>query len=294
MEVAIHIIIGLGAAIMVFNIVRYVIFAKSTNDTITSKNKGLKIRLILGGILLTFFLIGYMVVEIWLKPALLTAFILFFGSLFVTVMQTISSKLSRVAKERSFEISNLLIGIIDARDPNLKGHSSNVMQLAELFYKYLPRDKKKDIKPIDLEYAALLHDIGKLGVPESILNKPGKLNEEEWAIMKKHPQIGVTFLEPIESFETISEWILYHHERIDGKGYYGKTADEIPFVSKLLAVCDTYSALTMKRSYKEPKTYKEATKIIKEVSGTQLDPELVDIFLSIPVEEVEACNPEIK
>ena len=147
--------------------------------------------------------------------------------------------------------------------------------------------KKKQIKQIDLEYAALLHDIGKLGVPEVILNKPGKLDDEEWELMKKHPQIGVKFLKPIESFNKVSPWILYHHERIDGKGYYGMAKEDIPFVSKLLAICDTYSALTMRRSYKNPKTHEEAIEIIKSVAGTQLDKELVEIFLTIPKEELE-------
>ena len=110
--------------------------------------------------------------------------------------------------------------------------------------------------------------------------------------MKNHPKIGVKFLEPIESFEKVSPWILYHHERVDGKGYYGKYADEVPFVSKMLAICDTYSAITMRRSYKEPRTHEEAIKIIREVAGTQLDSELVDIFVNIPKEELEKCIPE--
>lgn len=292
MEIAIHILIWSGALIMLSNIVRYIFFAQSMNDTVTSKNKKARFWLTVGLVLIVFFQIGYIVVGAVLKPALLTAFILFFGSIFVAVMITISSRLNRLAKRRSFQITQLLVDIVDARDPNLNGHSSHVKALAGLFYEHLPRDKKEQIKPMDLEYASLLHDIGKLGVPESILNKPGKLTDEEWEIMKKHPKIGVKFLEPIESFDKISPWILYHHERVDGKGYYGKNSEEIPMVSKLLAICDTYSALTMRRSYKNPRTHEEAIEIIKSVKGTQLDPELVDIFLTIPKEELEKCIPE--
>ena len=292
MQVAIHILVWVGAAIMVSNIIRYIIFARSMNDTITSKNRLLGVWLTIGLVLIIFFLIGYVVVGAVLNPALLTAFILFFGSIFVAVIITLLDILNKIAKRRSFQITQLLVDVVDARDPNLNGHSSHVKSLAVLFFSYLPRDMKKHIKPLDIEYAALLHDIGKLGVPESILNKPGKLTDEEWEIMKKHPKIGVKFLEPIESFERISQWILYHHERADGKGYYGKNPQEIPLISKLLSICDTYSALTMRRSYKEPKTHEEAIQIIKDVKGTQLDAELVDIFLTIPKEELEECTPE--
>ena len=277
---------------MVFNIVRYIIFAQSMNDTVTAKNKTVAIWLTIGLVLLIFFLVGYIVVGVFLDPALITAFILFFGSIFVAVILTISSKLNRIAKEGSFKITKLLIDVVDARDPNLNGHSSHVKNLAVLFYKHLPREYKKNIKEIDLEYAALLHDIGKLGVPEAILNKPDTLDDAEWEIMKKHPQIAVNFLEPLQSFDRIKPWILYHHERVDGKGYFGKSQEETPLVSRVLAICDTYSALTMRRSYKEPKSHEQAIEIIKSVSGTQLDSELVDIFLTIPKEELISCIPE--
>ena len=111
--------------------------------------------------------------------------------------------------------------------------------------------------------------------------------------MKKHPSIGVKFLKPLKSFDSISDWILFHHERVDGLGYYLKKAEETPLAAKMLAIADTYSAITMRRSYKAPRTHEDAIKIIKEVRGTQLDPELVDIFLTIPKEELEQCIPEI-
>lgn len=281
-----------GALIMVSNIVRYIVFARKMNDAITSKNKRVGVWITIGLILLVFFLIGYIVIGIWLEPLLLTAFILFFGSIFVAVILTITMNLVNTAKKRSFEITQLLVDVVDARDPNLNGHSSHVKALAMLLYEHLPYDKKKQIKPMDLEYAALLHDIGKLGVPESILNKPAKLTPEEWELMKKHPSIGVKFLQPIESFENISPWIMYHHEKVDGTGYYGKKAEEIPMVAKLLAICDTYSAITMRRSYKAPRSHEEAIAIIKDVKGSQLDPELVDIFIAIPKEQLVNCIPD--
>ena len=148
------------------------------------------------------------------------------------------------------------------------------------------------INPVSLEFAALLHDIGKLGVPEAILNKPSKLDDEEWKIMKEHPKFGVKILEPISSFNQISNWILYHHERIDGKGYYGLKENEIPLAAKILAIADTYSAITMRRSYKEPRTHEDAMEIIKSVAGSQLDKSLVDIFKTISKEDLQKCIPE--
>ena len=110
--------------------------------------------------------------------------------------------------------------------------------------------------------------------------------------MRTHPQVGVKLLKPLKSFDSITNWVLYHHERIDGNGYYKKNEGEIPLEAKLLAIADTYSAITMRRSYKTPRTHEDAVRILKEVAGTQLDKELVDIFLSIPKEELEKCMPE--
>ena len=111
--------------------------------------------------------------------------------------------------------------------------------------------------------------------------------------MKKHPSIGVQILEPLSSFKHIMPWIMYHHERIDGKGYYGLKGDEIPLASRIIAVADTYSAITMRRSYKAPHTHEEAIKMMKEAAGTQLDEELVEIFAQIPKEKVMKCTAKI-
>jgi len=161
-----------------------------------------------------------------------------------------------------------------------------------LLYRYLPKHLKKDLNPVSLEYAALLHDVGKLGVSEAILNKPTRLDPEEWEVIVSHPSVGVQLLEPLRSFDEIDDWILYHHERIDGKGYYKLKAEQIPLAARILAVADTYSAIRMRRSYKEPKTHEQAIEAMKEVAGKQLDPGLLDIFISIPKEEVDACYPE--
>jgi HD-GYP domain-containing protein (c-di-GMP phosphodiesterase class II) len=98
---------------------------------------------------------------------------------------------------------------------------------------------------------------------------------------------------PIKSFETIIPWIKYHHERIDGGGYYGLKGKEIPIEARIICVADSYSAITMKRAYKDAKTYEDGVAILRDCAGTQFDTQIVDIFLSIPQKEVEACVPKI-
>ena len=139
---------------------------------------------------------------------------------------------------------------------------------------------------------ALMHDVGKLGVPESILNKPAQLDPDEWVVMKRHPKVGVKILQPLQTFGHIMSWILYHHERIDGHGYYSCPGDKIPLPARIISIADTYSAITMRRSYKAPKTHEDALQIIKDVAGTQLDAELVKYFLTIPKERLIQCIPE--
>ena len=285
-------LIILGALIMVGNIVAYFFFAKNMHDIIFSGKKRDEALLVIGIVLLIFFLIGYILVGVFADRYIVTSLILFFGSIYVSVMLLITSKLVSSSKKKSIEIASVLIGVIDARDPNLNGHSHCVKNVAMLLYSKLPLPVRMSINPVSLEFAALLHDVGKLGVPESILNKPDKLDDEEWKIMKEHPRFGVKILEPISSFDQISSWILYHHERLDGKGYYGLKESEIPLAAKILAIADTYSAITMRRSYKEPRTHEDAMQIIKDVAGTQLDKTLVDIFVTIPKNDLQNCIPE--
>ena len=197
-------------------------------------------------------------------------------------------------KSKTKEIAESLIGMIEARDTNLDGHSIHVMEIAMLIYDYLPYKYKKTIQCESLRYAALFLDVGKLGIPSKVLNKPGKLESGEWDIVKKHTDIGVQVLKHIHSFDNISDWILYHHERIDGNGYYGLKGDEIPLASRIIAVADTYSAIVMVRSYKPSRSYDDAIGSLKIAAGSQLDKELVKIFCSIPREKVEGCTRNVK
>ena len=292
MELFILVVIILGAALMVFNIVRYINFMHTSRDVLSSGRRRDRIWQLTALILLIFFLIGYLFVGFVSGADLMTALILFFGSIFVFMVETLMFHLMETVKQRSIDIAEVLIGVIDARDPNLNGHSRYVQELTMLFYQYLPWQLKREINPVSLEYAALMHDVGKLGVPEAILNKPAKLDDEEWKVMRSHPEIGLNILKPLHTFDEVADWIKYHHERMDGKGYYGVQGEDIPIPARIIAIADTYSAITMRRSYKAPKTHEEAVAILREVAGTQLDKDLVDIFLTIPKEKLQACIPE--
>lgn len=288
----VRVMIVLGSIIMVGNIAAYIRFIRNSTDIMLSGKHKEPLWEKLGLVLLIFFLIGYLGVAFWGKPDLLMAGILFFGAVFVSLVLILMYYLVDTLKDRSLELTETLIGVIDARDSNLNGHSRNVQMLCMCLYKHLPSGMKHNINPVNFEYAALLHDVGKLGVPESILNKPGKLDAAEWDIMREHPKIAMNLLKSLPSFDEIKDWILYHHERIDGNGYYRVPESNIPLAAKLIAVCDTYSAITMRRSYKDKKTHEEAINIIKDVAGTQLDPDIVSIFVTIPKAELEACTPE--
>ena len=281
-----------GALLMQWNIIRYAFFLSGMSDVISAGDRKSTILRALGLVLLIFFLLGYLFTAIFGHPDFMMGGILFGGSVFVAIVLNIMFNLTDVVKNRTLEISEMLIGMIEARDPNLSGHSLYVRNLTMLLYKHLPFSLRAKINPVSIEYAALMHDLGKLAVPEAILNKPASLDEEEWKVMKNHPYAGVKMLMPIKTFEVIMPWIKYHHERIDGKGYYGLKAKEIPLEARIICVADSYSAITMRRAYKEAKTYDEAIAILKDCAGTQFDTQLVDIFVSIPRGEVEACVPK--
>lgn len=291
MDFLITFLILVGVIIMVTNIARFGAFLRDSMDVLTGKHGKTLFWVNLAFLLLIFFLIGYACIWFFSSPDLLVANILFGGSVFVAIVITMIETLMTTVKQRSLDVAEVLIDGIEARDPNLNGHSRYVQNLVMCMWKYLPQDKKENIPSVSLEYAALLHDVGKLGVPESVLNKPGKLDDNEWAKMKEHPAIGKRILRKLHSFDDITSWIECHHERIDGKGYYGVQEVDIPYAAKIIAVADTYSAITMKRSYKDARSYEDAVKILNEVKGTQLDESLVDIFCKIPKTEIEACVP---
>lgn len=135
----------------------------------------------------------------------------------------------------------------------------------------------------DIVRGALLHDIGKIGVKDSILLKPGKLTQEEIEEVKKHPVIGRNILRGIDYFARAIEVVLYHHKHFNGKGYpLGLSGDKIPISARIFAVVDAFDAMTTDRPYRKKMSIKDAIKEIKRCAGSQFDPKVVKAFLSIP------------
>jgi HD-GYP domain-containing protein (c-di-GMP phosphodiesterase class II) len=172
-----------------------------------------------------------------------------------------------------------LVFTIEAKDIYTRGHSERVNRYAMLMAERLQLDEaEKNI----LNWASILHDIGKIGIPESILNKPGRLNEEEFDVIKRHPKKGHKILEPLEQLASCLPSILHHHERLDGKGYpHGLKGEEIPFLARIIAVADTFDAITSNRAYRSAKAAEKALAIVEEVAGTQLDPVVVEAFKEV-------------
>ncbi|MBO6215868.1 MAG: HD domain-containing protein, partial [Lachnospiraceae bacterium] len=115
-----------------------------------------------------------------------------------------------------------------------------------------------------------------------------------WQLIKMHPQIAVNILKPIKNFDEVANWIKYHHERMDGNGYNGLKGEDIPLASRIIALADTYSAITMTRPYRPTLNYEDALSELRLVTGSQLDPFLVEIFCSIPRNKVLSCMEDVE
>ena len=174
---------------------------------------------------------------------------------------------------------------IDAKDPYTAYHSSNVANYAKKIAKEMGLSNKE----IDSIYlAGLIHDIGKIGMPDSILQKEGRLTEEEYTIMKKHPEEGYKIIKDIHRLQElgITDMVLYHHERPDGKGYpRGLSGVEIPLGARILGVADAYDAMTTNRSYRQKLAIETATNEITRNIGTQFDPIAANALFKILILE---------
>ena len=181
---------------------------------------------------------------------------------------------------RIFEIASSLAAAIDAKDPYTKNHSTCVSRYSETLARAINLPEK-EIERIRL--GALLHDVGKIGIPETVLQKDGPLSDDEWKIMKQHPTIGAEkVLMPNASLRDLIPIVKYHHERIDGKGYpEGLSNGDIPLAAKIVAIADTYHALTSDRPYRKGMSIEKAVSILEEGAGTQWDADLVRTFIGI-------------
>lgn len=168
---------------------------------------------------------------------------------------------------------------LDAKDEYTHGHSLRVTLYSMALAKKL--DLSDNLLE-EIETTGLLHDIGKIAIPEKILLKPGKLTDEEFEIIKKHPELGEHLINGIGKLKLISNWLKYHHERYDGKGYpEGLIGEQIPISSRIIAIADTYDAMTSTRAYRPALSHEAAIEEVKRCAGTQFDPKLAEIFISI-------------
>jgi putative nucleotidyltransferase with HDIG domain len=183
--------------------------------------------------------------------------------------------------EMNFESVYSLVQAIEMRDPYTRGHSLQVAKLASAIAEAIGFTGR-DLELV--KFAGLLHDVGKIAVPESILQKPSFLSGDEWKVIQLHPKQSVMIIDPIKGLRQIRDWILYHHERWDGRGYPKNIkGDRIPIQSRILSVCDTYSAMTEDRPYRKRLSDQEARNEISKVRGSQLDPTVANIFLDLGV-----------
>ncbi|MEO5952609.1 MAG: HD domain-containing phosphohydrolase [Chloroflexia bacterium] len=177
-----------------------------------------------------------------------------------------------------------LTGLLDARDTATRGHSDRVVALTMRLIQELGIIDPNRIRSMQL--GALLHDVGKIGVPDAILRKQGPLDGDDWNQMRAHPEIGFRLLKHIEFLKDALPIVRYHHERYDGTGYpYGLEKRQIPIEARIFAVSDAFDAIISERPYKKARTYEQAVEIFKNDGGHFFDPEIVEAFLRVPKED---------
>jgi HD-GYP domain-containing protein (c-di-GMP phosphodiesterase class II) len=188
-----------------------------------------------------------------------------------------NARLYQELEEMFFQTAESLADAIEKRDPYTGGHTQRVTTYSLSTAKYLP------LKPAELKWlkiSAVLHDIGKIGIDDQILRKPDRLNPEEFNEIKRHANMGAEIINHIKQLKNIIPGIKYHHEKLDGTGYpEGLKAEKIPIIAKIVAVADTFDAMTTDRSYRKGMSKELAVKELKKCSGTQLDQNVVEAFI---------------
>lgn len=195
-------------------------------------------------------------------------------------------RLEERVSEKTTELRETFVGAIsslaealDAKDPYTNGHSKRVALICEVIAGAMKLDEKKTER---IRLASALHDLGKIGVPEAILNKAGKLTDEEFGIVKTHSVRGERIIEPFVKDKGIREIVRHHHERYSGGGYPdGIIGPDIPVGARIMAIADAYDAMTSDRSYRKAMSPKMAESELAACSGKQFDPEIVEIFLQV-------------
>ena len=182
-------------------------------------------------------------------------------------------------RQLNFNTIKALALAVDAKDPYTRGHAERVTQYAEAIGRKMGLEEER---LNSMRYASLLHDIGKIGISEHILEKKKKLSADEWQVIKNHAEIGESIIEPIDFLETSCMIVRHHHESFNGEGYPdGLKGDAIPLESRILAVADTFDALTTDRPYRKRRSASEAVRILQDGSGVQFDPKVLEVFIEV-------------
>jgi len=178
-----------------------------------------------------------------------------------------------------------LVSALDLREHNTRLHSQRVREYTELIAERLGVDEQMKR---EIGFGALLHDVGKIAVPDQILMKPDKLTDGEWEEMRRHPEAGYRIVKRIGFLKDAAEIVYAHHEQYDGEGYpRGLKGEDIPLGARMFMVADVYDALTSERPYRSPMTYEEVAAEIKRLRGSHFDPSVVDTFLTIAPEQLQ-------
>jgi putative two-component system response regulator len=190
---------------------------------------------------------------------------------------------SRQISEMAVQTITTIANTIDAKDEYTEGHSNRVAQYSRMLAKKLG---KSDEEADEIYNIALLHDIGKIGVPDSILNKPGKLTDEEFKMIKQHPSIGGKILKDVKSFPNLEVGARYHHERFDGRGYpEGLAGEDIPEIARIICVADSFDAMNSNRVYRRHFTREYIRSELERCQGSQFDPAVAQAMLELMDEE---------
>ncbi len=185
-----------------------------------------------------------------------------------------------------------MVSAIESRDCETKHHCRRVQVYAVMLAQRLGVSPEQ---LVDISYGSLLHDVGKIGVPDSILLKPGKLTDAEWEVMRRHTVIGHQMISRIKFLRGAADIVLHHHERWDGGGYpQGVSGEEIPLGARIFSIIDTFDAMTSKRPYKEALPHATARAEILRCAGTQFDPHVVQEFLRITDDELTEARARIE
>jgi HD-GYP domain-containing protein (c-di-GMP phosphodiesterase class II) len=271
-----------GGVFIVLSAVEYhKLFEYYKEETYQSLRLGYKVNLIL----LYFFVLVFLVefVDVFLRDMdaayAFSVLILLLVAIYIFFSVKTQAAAAVMLREKTLEAMRTFVNAIDLKDYSRSGHSKHVYDVVNLFYEKLD-DYWHVLNKMKLLDAAILHDIGKINISAEVFNKSDDLSQEEWEMVKSHPLKGKEMLDQT-IFSEISDWVKYHHERVDGNGYYGLSSEDIPLESKIIAVADAYSALCSDRAYRRRFSHTEAITIIVKEAGKQFDRKLAERFVQL-------------